>query len=170
MISAGLSAFAGRTVLLVDDAPERGKEPNRVARRHVDAAARVAGQALRSVDREGRRRRQRTPRGRLRSRHRAVRRAGRARCRISPATPGRDGAGEDRGAAEEGQARETARLAAESLLAARLSPRVRYVFDTFMDAVVNDAPCLDVSLLGMSFLNRTEMKREGDTMSLMRRF
>jgi hypothetical protein len=28
---------------------------------------------------------------------------------------------------------DTARLAAEALLAARLSPRVRYVFDTFMD-------------------------------------
>lgn len=29
---------------------------------------------------------------------------------------------------------------------------------------------LDIALLGMSFLNRLEMKREGQTMTLIRRF
>jgi aspartyl protease family protein len=29
---------------------------------------------------------------------------------------------------------------------------------------------LDTALLGMSFLNRVDMKREGDTMTLTRRF
>jgi aspartyl protease family protein len=29
---------------------------------------------------------------------------------------------------------------------------------------------LDVALLGMSFLNRVEMRREGSTMTLIRRF
>jgi aspartyl protease family protein len=29
---------------------------------------------------------------------------------------------------------------------------------------------LDIALLGMSFLNRVEMKREGQTMTLIRRF
>jgi len=38
-----------------------------------------------------------------------------------------------------------------------------------VDAVVFEAG-LDTALLGMSFLNRVDMKREGDTMTLMRRF
>ncbi len=39
-----------------------------------------------------------------------------------------------------------------------------------VDAVVNDAPGLDVSLLGMSFLNRTEMRREGANLTLTKRY
>jgi aspartyl protease family protein len=38
-----------------------------------------------------------------------------------------------------------------------------------VDAVVFEAG-LDTALLGMSFLNRVDMKREGDTMTLTRRF
>jgi aspartyl protease family protein len=38
-----------------------------------------------------------------------------------------------------------------------------------VDAVVVEQG-LDISLLGMSFLNRVEMKRDGDTMTLIRRF
>ena len=38
-----------------------------------------------------------------------------------------------------------------------------------VDAVVFEAG-LDTALLGMSFLNRVEMRREGDTMTLTRRF
>lgn len=39
-----------------------------------------------------------------------------------------------------------------------------------VDAVVNDAPGLDVALLGMSFLNRTEMRREGANLTLTKRY
>jgi aspartyl protease family protein len=39
-----------------------------------------------------------------------------------------------------------------------------------VDAVVNDAPGLDVTLLGMSFLNRTEMRREGGSLTLTKRY
>lgn len=39
-----------------------------------------------------------------------------------------------------------------------------------VDAVVNDAPGMDVSLLGMSFLNRTEMRREGANLTLTKRY
>jgi len=38
-----------------------------------------------------------------------------------------------------------------------------------VDAVVIERG-LDIALLGMSFLNRVEMKREGQTMTLIRRF
>jgi aspartyl protease family protein len=38
-----------------------------------------------------------------------------------------------------------------------------------VEAVVNDAP-LPFGLLGMSFLNRTEMKRDGDSMTLIKRY
>ncbi len=38
-----------------------------------------------------------------------------------------------------------------------------------VDAVVIDSP-LPIALLGMSFLNRTEMKRDGETMVLTKRF
>jgi aspartyl protease family protein len=38
-----------------------------------------------------------------------------------------------------------------------------------VDAAVSEAP-LPFGLLGMSFLNRTEMRRNGDTMTLQRRF
>jgi aspartyl protease family protein len=38
-----------------------------------------------------------------------------------------------------------------------------------VDAVVVEQG-LDTALLGMSFLNRVEMKREGQTMTLIRRF
>jgi len=31
-------------------------------------------------------------------------------------------------------------------------------------------PGMDVGLLGMSFLNRTEMRREGDTLTLTKRY
>jgi len=40
---------------------------------------------------------------------------------------------------------------------------------TGVDAVVIERG-LDIALLGMSFLNRVEMKREGQTMTLIRRF
>ena len=39
-----------------------------------------------------------------------------------------------------------------------------------VDAIVLDGGGLSQSLLGMSFLNRVEMRREGDTMTLQRRF
>ena len=39
-----------------------------------------------------------------------------------------------------------------------------------VDAVVLEGPGMDVSLLGMSFLNRTEMRREGSTLTLTKRF
>ena len=39
-----------------------------------------------------------------------------------------------------------------------------------VDAVVLEGPGMDVSLLGMSFLNRTEMRREGTTLTLTKRF
>ena len=39
-----------------------------------------------------------------------------------------------------------------------------------VDAVVNDAPGMEVSLLGMSFLNRTEMRREGANLTLTKRY
>lgn len=41
---------------------------------------------------------------------------------------------------------------------------------TSVDAVVHDAPGLDVALLGMSFLNRTEMRREGGNLTLTKRY
>ena len=39
-----------------------------------------------------------------------------------------------------------------------------------VDAVVSEADAMGVSLLGMSFLNRMEMKRDGQSMTLTRRF
>jgi len=39
-----------------------------------------------------------------------------------------------------------------------------------VDAVVVEGDRLPIALLGMSFLNRMEMKREGQTMTLIRRF
>jgi aspartyl protease family protein len=39
-----------------------------------------------------------------------------------------------------------------------------------IDAVVPDGPGLDVALLGMSFLNRTEMRREGANLTLTKRY
>jgi aspartyl protease family protein len=41
---------------------------------------------------------------------------------------------------------------------------------TSVDAVVHEAPGLDVALLGMSFLNRTEMRREGTSLTLTKRY
>ena len=39
-----------------------------------------------------------------------------------------------------------------------------------VDCVVVDGLGLNIALLGMSFLNRTQMKRDGDTLTLVRRF
>jgi aspartyl protease family protein len=39
-----------------------------------------------------------------------------------------------------------------------------------VDAVVSEADAMGVTLLGMSFLNRMEMKRDGQSMTLTRRF
>jgi aspartyl protease family protein len=39
-----------------------------------------------------------------------------------------------------------------------------------VDAVVIEGDTLPVALLGLSFLNRTEMKRDGETMTLIRRY
>mgnify|MGYP001566123485 FL=1 len=39
-----------------------------------------------------------------------------------------------------------------------------------VDAVVGENDAMGVSLLGMSFLNRMEMKRDGQSMTLTRRF
>ena len=41
---------------------------------------------------------------------------------------------------------------------------------TSVDAVVHESPGLDVSLLGMSFLNRTEIRREGANLTLTKRY
>jgi aspartyl protease family protein len=39
-----------------------------------------------------------------------------------------------------------------------------------VDAVVHDSPGLEIALLGMSFLNRTEMRREGANLTLTKRY
>jgi aspartyl protease family protein len=39
-----------------------------------------------------------------------------------------------------------------------------------VDAMVHESPGLDVALLGMSFLNRTEMQREGANLTLTKRY
>jgi aspartyl protease family protein len=39
-----------------------------------------------------------------------------------------------------------------------------------VDAVVPDGPGLEVALLGMSFLTRTEMRREGENLTLTKRY
>jgi aspartyl protease family protein len=39
-----------------------------------------------------------------------------------------------------------------------------------VDGVVMDGPGLDIALLGMSFLNRTEMRREGSYLTLIKRY
>lgn len=39
-----------------------------------------------------------------------------------------------------------------------------------VQAAVNEAPAIGVTLLGMSFLNRVEMKREGSTMTLTKKY
>ena len=39
-----------------------------------------------------------------------------------------------------------------------------------VEATVHPMPGMDVGLLGMSFLNRTEMKRENDTLTLTKRY
>jgi aspartyl protease family protein len=49
------------------------------------------------------------------------------------------------------------------------SVRVGEITINNVDAVVMDGG-LSIPLLGMSFLNRTEMKREGETMVLVKRF
>jgi aspartyl protease family protein len=41
---------------------------------------------------------------------------------------------------------------------------------TSVDAVVHESPGLDVALLGMSFLNRTEIRREGANLTLTKRY
>jgi aspartyl protease family protein len=41
---------------------------------------------------------------------------------------------------------------------------------TAVDAVVHDSPGLDIALLGMSFLNRTEMHREAGSLTLTKRY
>jgi aspartyl protease family protein len=41
---------------------------------------------------------------------------------------------------------------------------------TSVDAIVHDSPGLDIALLGMSFLNRTEMRREGGNLTLTKRY
>ncbi|HEX4944340.1 MAG TPA: TIGR02281 family clan AA aspartic protease [Usitatibacteraceae bacterium] len=41
---------------------------------------------------------------------------------------------------------------------------------TAVDAVVHESPGLDIALLGMSFLNRTEMRREGANLTLTKRY
>jgi aspartyl protease family protein len=38
-----------------------------------------------------------------------------------------------------------------------------------VDAVITEGDSLPVALLGMSFLNRTDMKREGTTLTLTQR-
>jgi aspartyl protease family protein len=40
----------------------------------------------------------------------------------------------------------------------------------FVDALVHESPGLEVALLGMSFLNRTEMRREGENLTLVKRY
>jgi aspartyl protease family protein len=39
-----------------------------------------------------------------------------------------------------------------------------------VEAIVHQSPGLDVALLGMSFLNRTEIRNEGTTLTLVKRF
>lgn len=39
-----------------------------------------------------------------------------------------------------------------------------------VDAVVHESPGLDIALLGMSFLNRTEIRREGSNLTLTKRY
>jgi aspartyl protease family protein len=39
-----------------------------------------------------------------------------------------------------------------------------------VDALVLDGPAMPVTLLGMSFLSRLEMKREGSTMTLIKQY
>lgn len=39
-----------------------------------------------------------------------------------------------------------------------------------VDAAVHESPGLDIALLGMSFLNRTEMRREGPNLTLTKRY
>jgi aspartyl protease family protein len=39
-----------------------------------------------------------------------------------------------------------------------------------VDALVHDSPGAEVALLGMSFLNRTEMRREGENLTLTKRY
>ena len=41
---------------------------------------------------------------------------------------------------------------------------------TSVDGAVHDGPGLDIALLGMSFLNRTEMRREGTYLTLTKRY
>lgn len=50
------------------------------------------------------------------------------------------------------------------------SVRVGDITVTNVDAVVLDGDALPVALLGMSFLNRMEMRREGVTLTLTRRY
>jgi aspartyl protease family protein len=50
------------------------------------------------------------------------------------------------------------------------SVRVGEITLTNVDGVVVDGKGLAIALLGMSFLNRTQMTREGDTLTLTRRF
>lgn len=50
------------------------------------------------------------------------------------------------------------------------SVRVGDISVNNVDAVVIDSDKLGISLLGMSFLNRMEMKRNGDTLTLIKRY
>lgn len=50
------------------------------------------------------------------------------------------------------------------------SVRVGDISMNNVDAMVIDSDKLGISLLGMSFLNRMEMKRNGDTLTLIKRF
>ena len=49
-------------------------------------------------------------------------------------------------------------------------PGERYQVVVHVDAAVLEGNPMPFALLGMSFLNRMEMKREGQTMVLIRRF
>ena len=65
---------------------------------------------------------------------------------------------------------QTANGIANAYLVKLDSVRVGDIGVTNVDAVVIDGDKLGISLLGMSFLNRMEMKRSGDTLTLIRRY
>ena len=50
------------------------------------------------------------------------------------------------------------------------SVRVGDISITDVEALVHDGNALPLVLLGMSFLNRLEMRRDGPTMTLIKRF
>lgn len=49
-------------------------------------------------------------------------------------------------------------------------PRVGDILLHAVEAVVLEGDGLKIALLGMSFLNRTEMKRDGQALTLIRRY